>query len=158
MTTPSLRRPVNDGYCFVCGPANPVGLRLRFEPTPDGVRAVVSVPRELQGWQGIVHGGIVATLLDEALAYAAVYAVGPAVTAELTVRLRAPCPVETPLVVTGRIHARRRRLLEGTAEVRTLAGDRLAVATGRLFLTPEAVLGPETGAGETTETADGAQG
>ena len=62
---------VDDGRCFACGPKNDAGLGLRFEPPGDGVRSAAVIPQPFQGWRGIVHGGIVMTLLDEGMAHAA---------------------------------------------------------------------------------------
>ena len=56
----------NSRHCFVCGIANPFGLGLRFYQTGLGeVAAEVTVPEHFQGYPGIVHGGVVAAMLDE---------------------------------------------------------------------------------------------
>jgi uncharacterized protein (TIGR00369 family) len=121
-------------HCFGCGPDNPIGLHLHFEPTGDGVAAAYVPSAEHQGWDGIVHGGIVATILDEALAYAAYYAAGPSVTAELQVRLRRPCLVGATLAAEGRIVFARRRLLRGEARLIGERGEVIAEARGTLVL------------------------
>jgi acyl-coenzyme A thioesterase PaaI-like protein len=54
--------------CFCCGPKNPIGLKLAFEKTSDGRMRTVWTPRkEHQGFKDIVHGGLVATVLDEVM-------------------------------------------------------------------------------------------
>ncbi|HLE77975.1 MAG TPA: PaaI family thioesterase, partial [bacterium] len=59
-------RPAN--HCFVCGRDNPIGLKLIFEPSGDGVRAEFT-PSDLHvGYDGLVHGGIISALVDDALA------------------------------------------------------------------------------------------
>ncbi|MCL4458991.1 MAG: PaaI family thioesterase [Chloroflexi bacterium] len=84
---------VNDGWCFACGPHNPIGLHLNFQPVSDGVATIFTPQRQHQGYQGIMHGGLVATLLDEAVTYAIAHKFGMAVTGELTTRLHRPVPV-----------------------------------------------------------------
>ena len=54
--------------CFCCGAKNPIGLKLEFHETPDGRMRTVWTPRkEHQGFKDIVHGGLVATVLDEVM-------------------------------------------------------------------------------------------
>ena len=61
----------DDHLCFACGERNPDGLRLRIEyPSPGRCRIEFVPPKKFQGWQGILHGGIIATILDEAFAHA----------------------------------------------------------------------------------------
>jgi len=92
--------------CFVCGQQNPVGLRLDFyEDSKTGwVRAEFSLPAEYQGYPGVVHGGIVAAILDETASR--VVMVGGdednfMATLRLSVRYRRPTPTETPLLAVG---------------------------------------------------------
>ena len=53
---------------FGCGDDNPIGLRLRFTPSGEGVKASFIPSAEHQGFQEVVHGGIISTVLDEAMA------------------------------------------------------------------------------------------
>ncbi|HSQ59356.1 MAG TPA: PaaI family thioesterase, partial [Acidobacteriota bacterium] len=58
----------DDAYCFCCGPENPIGLKLTFEETSEGRMRTLWTPRkEHQGFKDIVHGGLVATVLDEVM-------------------------------------------------------------------------------------------
>ena len=58
----------DDAYCFCCGRENPIGLKLVFEETPEGrMRTLWTPGREHQGFKDIVHGGLVATVLDEVM-------------------------------------------------------------------------------------------
>lgn len=58
----------DDQMCFCCGPKNPIGLKLIFETTPEGrMRTVWRPKKEHQGFKDIVHGGLVATVLDEVM-------------------------------------------------------------------------------------------
>jgi len=65
---PQLR---DDRRCFACGPDSEHGLKMTFEYGEGTARSRVVPRREFGGWSDIMHGGIVATLLDEAMAHAA---------------------------------------------------------------------------------------
>jgi hypothetical protein len=56
--------------CFACGKDNPVGLKLKIVKDGDEARGEFTVSEFYQGWRGYVHGGIIFTILDEAMAYA----------------------------------------------------------------------------------------
>ncbi len=94
--------------CFVCGVENPVGLKLEFADDGDStVRAEVTVPDKYNGYPGVVHGGIVAAILDE-VSGRALLARGHElknlfVTLKMELRYRKPTPTETPLTAIGRI-------------------------------------------------------
>ncbi len=120
-----------DGLCFGCGPRNAIGLKLSFFWDGDDCCADWTPTREHQGWAGRAHGGLLATVLDEALSHAALERHGLHwVTAELTTRLRRPAAVGEPLRVSARITAVRPRLILCAGEVRTHPGGAL-VATGQ---------------------------
>jgi acyl-coenzyme A thioesterase PaaI-like protein len=85
-----LQKLVNsaDNRCFVCGPGNPIGLHVQFALVEGVVRGAFR-PSELHtGWQGVVHGGIVASLLDEAMSYALYFAGVKGLTGRMEVRYR----------------------------------------------------------------------
>lgn len=124
-------RVSGDDYCFACGPRNPIGLRLVFEI--DAARRssrAVFIPRaEHQGYIGITHGGILTTILDEAMIKLC-WSLGiPAVTARLEVRFKKPAPVGKALEVNGRIAADRGRTLLTTAQIVGDDGSVVAEAT-----------------------------
>ena len=105
--------------CYVCGKDNPAGLQAGFE-VDKNARTITGrfTPRqEHEGWQGIVHGGIVATLLDEAMVKLAAHLGIPAVSAEITVKFRAPAAPGEELVISGRIVKEANRLIEAEATV-----------------------------------------
>jgi acyl-coenzyme A thioesterase PaaI-like protein len=80
--------------CFVCGKDNPDGLHLEFRPEGvSGVQATYVIPERFQGFAGIAHGGILATILDECMVNAVWLRGSTAVTARLEVRLRHPVDV-----------------------------------------------------------------
>ncbi len=123
----------DDGMCFACGPENPIGLKLNFA-FEDGKYVTHFTPkREHQGFTGITHGGILSTLLDEAMARL-VYALGhQAVTTEMRVRLRKPATTGGELTVTGWITSESRRTMDCSAEARNSDGELVAEATGRMI-------------------------
>ena len=119
--------------CFVCGDANPVGLQLRFE-TDGRIVQTRFVPRaEHIGFKGVVHGGLIATVLDEIMVWAcAVPTRKFAYCAELTVRyLRPLAPGVEVVVISELVANRKNRLYEAKAAVRTVANVTLAEATGK---------------------------
>lgn len=119
----------DDGYCFVCGPANPTGLNLRFEPSAaGGVRAAFTPGKTHQGYKNIVHGGIISTLLDEAMVKAAIEAGIIPVTVEITVRFKASLMVGEEATVQGSIETTG-RLITARSELRR-ASDKKLIATG----------------------------
>lgn len=124
--------PFDDGNCFACGPANPIGMRLQFERATDaeGVVAKARLAAHYQGWRGIAHGGIVMALLDEAMAHAAGFAGHRGVTAAVSVRFRKPVPLEQPIVVRGRVTWHRRNVLGVEGKILGQDGALLAHAEG----------------------------
>jgi uncharacterized protein (TIGR00369 family) len=123
--------PIDDGYCFACGPENPIGLHMHFEPDGDGVRTQLTLAPEFQGWKSVAHGGIAMALLDEAMAHAAGHAGHRGVTASISVRFRKPVPIGEPLAITGRVAWQRRNVLGLQARVRDASGTLLADGEGK---------------------------
>lgn len=126
----------DDNRCIICGPNVPTGLKVAFENDGQGVRAEITVPDPWQGFTGLVHGGILAGLLDDAM-WHAIYQHGNfcTMTAELTVRYHNPVPLKTPLIVRGQVLAVDRRLTRAKAHIES-QGQILVSATGR-FMPPK---------------------
>jgi acyl-coenzyme A thioesterase PaaI-like protein len=110
----------SDHACFGCGDNNPIGLRLRFAYAGNGA--------EHQGFHEVVHGGIISTVLDEAMAWATAYAGVWAVTGEMRVTFRQPLRIDEPAIVTARVVATRGRLVTTAAEL-VRERDRSPIAT-----------------------------
>ena len=111
-----MTRFTDDDYCFACGTRNPIGLRLNVHPTEDGTSAFTWTPRrEFQGWSGVLHGGVISTLLDEAMAYATGGLAEGAATAEITVSFKKPVSTDRELTVTARVEERKKRLMRTSA-------------------------------------------
>jgi uncharacterized protein (TIGR00369 family) len=124
--------------CFGCGDLNPRGLKLAFH-LEDGVAVAEFDPDpNYCGYPGLMHGGLVATILDEAMGWAS-YGQGVwTVTARMQVRFRQPVPLTRRLRVSARVTRQGRRLVEARAELHDDAGTLLAEGEGAfLRITPE---------------------
>ena len=122
------------GNCFVCGEKNPGGLHLVFgiDQEKQVLETTFVASPIYQGYDGIVHGGIISTLLDEAMAKL-VYELGyEAVTASLEVRFKNPVPILQPLRVHGEIAEISQRLIKARARVAHPDGTVLATGTSTL--------------------------
>ena len=126
--------------CMMCGDRsdNPRSLALSFDQHPDGsVSASCGVDRCFQGYQGVLHGGMISALLDAAMTHCLFARGVQALTAEMTVRFVAPVPIEHPLLLTAQVLSNRRRIywLEARLHVNSAL---LARATAR-FIEPRHV-------------------
>jgi acyl-coenzyme A thioesterase PaaI-like protein len=91
-------------HCFVCGVENKFGLHIRFYTTSPGeVTALVTLADHYQSYPGVVHGGIIATMLDEVASRTVFTSERIVVTAKMDIRYRKPVPVNSPLRLVGRL-------------------------------------------------------
>ena len=117
-TKMSNRIPLEDDhYCFACGKENLSGLRIHWEIIGKTTQAEFVPKKEHQGWKNIVHGGILATLLDEAMTRLAWVVCGGALTAEIQVRYLKPAHIGEKLLIFGEIIKENRKLVEMKAKV-----------------------------------------
>jgi uncharacterized protein (TIGR00369 family) len=126
---------VTYGNCFVCGEKNPGGLRLNFQIDQEKqtLRTTFVPGPVYQGYDGIVHGGILSTLLDEAMAKLS-YELGyNAVTASLEIRFKKPAPILEPLLVYGEITEVKGKIVRAKASITREDGTVLAVGTSTLM-------------------------
>jgi len=122
-------------YCFACGVNNPIGLHMEVQYAPESARTCITLPRQFEGWKDIIHGGIVATLLDEIMAHAVLHHVGDAVTTALTVSYRSALKVDQQVEIIGRVKERNKRSVVAEAEMRSTDGAKLlAKAESRFIL------------------------
>lgn len=125
-----VRSPQN--HCFACGPGNDCGMKLQFDQVGDDVRARFTPDHRHSGWTGVVHGGILATALDEAMAYVLYFMGVKGLTARMEVRYRQPALEGDQLAVVARKVSEARRVVD--VEARLLREDTvLAEATGRFM-------------------------
>jgi uncharacterized protein (TIGR00369 family) len=123
-----------DGHCFGCGPLNDEGLRMKFEHGPDNSVAEFVVSDRYQSWSGMVHGGVMALMLDEAVGWAAWHAGHPGVTGRLQVSYRRPLRLGEPVRVVGKVDRTRRTLVYASAYIESRQdGSRIADATATLM-------------------------
>ena len=104
--------------CFVCGGQNPIGLKLNFITNSEGTsRAEVKLSSNFEGYANMIHGGITASLLDEAMAKAIIATGLVAVTVQLSVSYkRGLIPNET-YVLESEIKERRKKIITATARI-----------------------------------------
>lgn len=121
---------LQEQFCFGCGRHNPIGLHLVFERDGDEVVTAYEPRPEDQGFPGIMHGGLLALLLDEAMGWAMYADEVFAVTAKMETRYRRPAPLDGALGVRARIVRRRGRRIELVAAVRDSEGQALVEANG----------------------------
>ncbi len=106
-----------DAHCFGCGQQNPHGLKMRFYTDETVLYSWLSVPTHLCGWRGIVHGGVLSTMLDEIMGCSAIYRLRRiAMTKTMTVDFFKPAYIDDELRVEGRVieqTSEREVILEG---------------------------------------------
>lgn len=123
--------------CFVCGSGKD-GLHVRFAGNADEVRADVQIDALYQGFDGLVHGGILAGIVDDAMWHAIHQQHGDfPVTAELTIRYHKPARIAEPLTVVGRLVSYRRRLMVAEAVIENHQGETVVSAEGRFMPIPK---------------------
>ena len=118
--------------CFACGTLNTGGLHLDLHVDGERCWTDLEIPERFQGWDEIAHGGIVATILDEVMAWSLVDADNWGLTARLTVAFKRPVPLGRPIHVEGWITESRRRVI-------TTAGRMVAGGSGEVLATAEAL-------------------
>jgi uncharacterized protein (TIGR00369 family) len=147
-TTPSHDEPIDERLlndsseyqaCFGCGARNVGGLQLVFRTEGDEIVAEFTPDERFQGFPGVLHGGVLATMLDETLSRAAVYAGKWMMTARLEIRYRRAVPIGQTLRVSAKPVQVRSRLVSARGAVQ-LASDPTVV-----FADAEGVFMPITG-------------
>ena len=128
-------RGTKDTTCFVCGPDNPLGLRVPFERDGEAGSAAFYVARkEHGGWNGILHGGVTFSLMDEAFGWCLFFRDIPSVTARIETRFHKPIRIGTRLHIRAWVVRQRRRLYDAQAEVRIGDAGGLLVAESAAVL------------------------
>jgi len=119
----------DDNYCFVCGTQNPVGLKLNFHYDEENQEMVANTtfPLHFQGWQGVLHGGLISTVLDEIMIKAIAHKGLKCVTAELNTRFKKPALLKNHFTIKGKFIQMNRRVI--TAQGSILDSDNTTIAT-----------------------------
>ena len=129
----------NSFYCFVCGVKNESGLRARFQNEgPGRVRVETQICDQHQGYPGIAHGGVLASLLDESMTRALMTEDDQRFffTAKMELRYKSNVPLETNLIVTGRVVKDRGRAATVEGEIILPDGTHAVEATATVFQVP----------------------
>ena len=131
----------NSSMCFVCGVVNVAGLKVRFYSTaPNQVEAVVNLSEVYQGYPGIAHGGIIATILDETMGRAALSGDDPdrlLVTGKMEVKYRQSVPLGEDILMRGRIVKDRGRVVVAKGEALLPDGTVAVETTGTMLQIPD---------------------
>jgi acyl-coenzyme A thioesterase PaaI-like protein len=127
--------------CFACGRQNESGLNLTFRREGDRILADYQPRERFQGFPGVLHGGVLATMLDETMSRTGAMRQEWLMTGKLEIRYRRPAPVDQPLRVWGQILRERRGAIDATGAVELLDGTVLAEGRGMFLRLPEKVAG-----------------
>lgn len=129
-------RALNDHNCFGCGARNPVGLHLQFFRLPGNTGAWAPwVPeKNFEGYNGMIHGGIICTLLDEIMAWSLYARDTWAVTAKMETAFRKPVLVGEPVRLVGEVTRNRGRALQIHGEIRREIDDVLLAEGDATFM------------------------
>jgi uncharacterized protein (TIGR00369 family) len=126
---------VDDGMCFACGDRNPRGLNLKFNVFPQKrrIETTLVLSPEFQGWKGIVHGGIITTILDELMGKITQELGIKAVTAALEVRFKNVARVSEEIKAVGEVTRIEKRLIYAQSQAFRSDGTLIAEAFGKLL-------------------------
>ncbi len=126
----------DDGNCFVCGEKNERGMHLEFtwDESARVASSDVVFGKHLQGWNGVVHGGLISTVLDEVVVKAAGHEGYRCVTAQLSVKFKKPAFIEKPYRLEGRVLAVNRKIIDAEGSLVAADGTIIAQAAAKLFL------------------------
>ena len=133
MEIPKLDVEYTARFCFACSQENPIGLKLK--PVHDGekVTAEFTAGKFHQGWDNVVHGGILYTLLDEVTAYAMLcHGIELGVTAKSEIRFKQVAPINEPIQASAWVTKLTKRLVE-TKGVLTFKDNTVIVDGNFLF-------------------------
>jgi acyl-coenzyme A thioesterase PaaI-like protein len=140
MTSKKIKQP-NSRMCFICGVENPIGLKLKiYQASPGVIETTYTAPEHFQGYPGVLHGGIVASILDEISGRALMGdASAPRFmyTGKLQVRYRRNVPIGKPLRIVGKAIKSKVKSAEGWAGIYDQDGNLLAEASTLLIDLPK---------------------
>src|SRR6266550_94325 len=118
-------------WCFACGQLNDGGMHLDFEVSRDRAEARYTALQRHQGYDGVLHGGVVTALLDEAMGWAIFHQGIWGVTARINVSFRLPVPVGEEIRVVGEVTRDRGRLIETHGTVSRARSPTCAMGSNR---------------------------
>jgi acyl-coenzyme A thioesterase PaaI-like protein len=140
MSSKKVKQP-NSRMCFICGVENPIGLKLKiFQTSPGVIETTYTAPEHFQGYPGVLHGGIVASILDEISGRALMGdPTSPRFmfTGRLQVKYRKNVPIGKPLRIIGKAQKSKGKSAEGWAGIYDEEGNLLAEASTLLIDLPK---------------------
>ena len=123
--------------CFGCGEDNSFGVKLKLYIENEAIVGDFTPQKEHQGYEGVTHGGIISTLLDEAMAWTPkLIGADTCVTAELTIRFIKPIEIGMPVVVRAWIENNKKVIYYVCANIKDKDGNIMASAKGRMIKYP----------------------
>lgn len=124
----------DDNYCFVCGKENPVGLRLNFELDRDSrtIKTEFTPSKKYQGYRDLIHGGMVSTVLDEAMVKLAIGLGINVVTASMVIKFRKPLFVGEKIIISAKLYDESKKAIKASA--RAVKDDDTIVAEAEALL------------------------
>ncbi len=133
--TPALQELPGFGNCFGCSPVNLKGLRLTLRESEGKVSTEICLGTEYESFPGVIHGGLVATILDEVMARAAFHSRGlPAMTAGMRLRYVQVMKANEPYRAQGEVVSSDGNLVRTHGTLQTAAGVLVAAADATFFL------------------------
>ena len=123
----------DDNYCFVCGEKNPYGLHLKFSIHGGKVTSEFIPQKVHQGYKDVVHGGLISTIIDEAIVKAALLQGIPAITAEITVRFKRPLIVGEKAIIEATVTKMNKKIIEASAIIKKIDDTLIAEGHAKLL-------------------------
>lgn len=136
-----MKKQPNSLHCFICGIKNPVGLKLKIYEIDEGlIETTYTAPEHFQGYPGILHGGIAASILDEMSGRALMGDPSSPrfmFTGKIEIKYRKNIPIGEPLRIVGKAIRSREKTAEGWAGIYNMNNELLAEATSLLIDIPD---------------------
>jgi uncharacterized protein (TIGR00369 family) len=121
-------------HCFACGELNVHGIHLRLHADATGCWTETALEPRFQGWEEVVHGGIVCTLLDEVMAWSVIGRGTWGVTARMQVDFKRPVPIGRPIRAEGRVVDARRRVFRTEGRIVDPGSGELLASADAVFV------------------------
>jgi acyl-coenzyme A thioesterase PaaI-like protein len=120
--------------CFACGQLNVAGLRLDLHASDDRCWTEITLPATFQGWEGMTHGGVVAAIVDEVMAWSLIGVDRLGFTARLEVDFKRPVPIGRMIRAEGWITEQRRRRFNTAATITVSESGEVLVEARAIYL------------------------
>ena len=120
--------------CFVCGKDNPSGFQIKFQAKENQVIGEFTATEQHQGYKGVVHGGILCTLLDEAMGWVPTLVTKRmTLSAELNFRFLKPVPIKKKLIISTKVDSIHRRLYTASGQIADEEGVIYVTGSGKFI-------------------------